>query len=122
MPQATFATSEVVCLLQHRVPRARRPQFRLQSFLLGHKDWETSDRACLHIGEQGELGKLRYFLGDKFEVIENMYNAHVEKMKDILPAGAYIFPTDTDFWGFVQEVEKAIGKKVTFTFGPNFLQ
>ena len=108
--KAIFPTAEIIALMMMRTaPKGTHPQFRLQNFLLGKKDWETNNSASMHIGEQGELIVLRYALGKiRVAKIDRVLKLRCAK----LPGGAKIFPTKKDFEDFVREVKKVIGNEI----------
>ncbi len=108
---ATFDTTEIVHLLNLKVPRGRKPQYRLQRFLLNEADWATSNKASLHIGEQGELGRLRQLLGEiRIGQYERLFEEYSSRSRD---AGkAFVFPTKKSYRDFVRDVNQAWGKKI----------
>ncbi len=115
--KGTFETAEVVALMWFRTaPRGIKPMFRLQNFLLNKPDWETSQEYCLHIGEAGELETLRNLLGfrrmKKINIITKQYND-----RGLDKGEAYIFPSEDVYNAYVCDVERAIGKNVTLSFG-----
>lgn len=117
----TFRTSEIICLLELRVPRVPKgaPSFRLQNFLCGVEDWRTNTGGSLHIGERGELNVLRAILGKRLSRIEITRKAYTDKIyrRELRKKGdtAHTFPTEKDYWNYVKAVEKELGCNIKLT-------
>lgn len=108
--KGTFKVAEAIALMHGRVPYAK-PPFRLQNFLAGDPNWQTSQAWGLHIGERGEMAVLYRLLGPNrlksIVAVEKKYGKG-------LGGGARLFPTKRKWNAFLRDISAVLGEDIEF--------